>query len=70
MDIYDATTGKFIKEVDLSEYLNNSYISTLGFAENGLGLTFMNYKLYSINSAQNDKFEFLSDNSMLYDVSS
>ena len=67
MDIYDATTAKFIKEVDLSEYLNNSYISTLGFAENGLGLTFMNHKLYSINSAQNDKFEFLSDNSMLYD---
>jgi hypothetical protein len=57
MDVYDATTAKFIKEVDLSEYLKNSYISTIGFAENGLGLTFMNNKLYSTNSAQNDKFE-------------
>ncbi len=67
MDVYDATTGQFIKEVDLSEYLNNSYIGTIGFAENGLGLTFMNNKLYSTNSAQNDKFEFFSNNSMLYD---
>jgi len=67
MDVYDATTAKFIKEVDLSEYLKNSYISTIGFAENGLGLTFMNNKLYSTNSAQNDKFELFSDNSMLYD---
>jgi len=67
IDIYDAMTGQFIKEVDLSEYTNDNHIGELGFAENGMGLTFMNYKLYSINSAQNDKFEFLSDNSMLYD---
>jgi len=67
IDIYDAMTGQFIKEVDLSEYTNDNHIGELGFAENGMGLTFMNYKLYSINSAQNDKFEVLSDNSMLYD---
>jgi hypothetical protein len=67
IDIYDAITAQFIKELDLSEYTNNNHIGDLGFAENGMGLTFMNYKLYSINSAQNDKFEVLSDNSMLYD---
>ena len=67
IDIYDAITGQFIKEVDLSEYTNDNHIGKLGFAENGMGLTFMNNKLYSINSAQNDKFEVLSDNSMLYD---
>lgn len=67
IDIYDATTTKLVKEWNLSNEQNNSYINTLGFAENGLGLTFRNYKLYSINSAQNDKCEFFSDNSMLYD---
>lgn len=67
IDIYDATSGQYIKEIDLSYILNSSYIYDIEFAENGYGLTLVNNLLYYINSADNDKCGLFPNDASLVD---
>jgi len=67
--IYDATTGAFIKEIDLSSTLKGSTVFDIEFAENGYGLTLVNGLLYAINSADNNTCRLFSADTSLYDPS-
>ncbi len=69
VDVYNATTGQFIKELDLSSSLNGNSISDIEFAENGYGLTFVNNLLYYIDSADNNKCGVFSNDPSLYNPS-
>ncbi len=67
IDTYDATSGQYIKEIDLSNILNGNYIYDIEFAENGYGLTLVNNLLYYINSADNDKCGLFPNDASLVD---
>ena len=66
IDIYDASTTKFVKSLDLSSNLLRDPMGKMGFADNGFGLIFSD-KICSINSADNHKLDFFADNSFLYE---
>jgi hypothetical protein len=67
IDIYDATNGQYIKELDLSSYLNGSSVYEIEFAENGYGLMLVNNLLYYINSADNNKCGLFPNDASLVD---
>ncbi len=69
IDIYDATNGQYIKELDLSSSLKGSPVYEIEFAENGYGLTLVNNLLYYINSADNNKCGLFPNDASLVDPS-
>lgn len=71
LDIYDASSGKFIKQIDLSSVIDPEYITDVAFGNNGYGLCIAwsngKPKILYIDSANNHKCGVFSEDDMFYD---
>lgn len=61
IDLYDATTGEFVRQIQLFS------VADLAFAENGLGITFKNGQIYYIDSARDHDYGVIPTDKSYYD---
>lgn len=60
IDIYNASSGKFVKQLDLRNKIGNNSIVSLAFGENGFGLLSAGNNWYTIDASNNYTCELFS----------